>query len=137
MGGIREMRVLLVDDHPVVRHALCALFADEPDIEIVGEAADGQGAIALTHQLHPDLVLMDVSLPGMDGIRATRAIHATLPATCVIGHSTFARDRRAEAMRDAGAMDYVPKGAPGGELLLVMRACHARLCEDRPRLFVA
>jgi DNA-binding NarL/FixJ family response regulator len=131
------MRVLLVDDYPIVRHALRTMLEGEPDIEIVGEAADGPGAIAFTHQLHPDVVLMDVSLPGMDGIQATRAIHAALPTTCVIGYSTFTRGARAEAMRDAGAMDYVPKDAPSEELLLVMRACYARLCEDRPRLLAA
>ena len=128
------MRVLLVDDHPSVRHALWTLLEPEPDIDIVGEAATGRGAIALTHQLRPDVVLMAVSLPGLDGIQATRAIHAARPATCVIGHSTFARDPRAEAMRDAGAMDYVPKGAPGAELLLVMRGCYAHMREDLPRL---
>jgi DNA-binding NarL/FixJ family response regulator len=131
------MRVLLVDDHPIVRHALRTMLEREPDIEIVGEAADGRGAIQLTHTLQPDVVLMDVSLPGLEGIQATRAIHAALPATCVIGHSTFVRDQAAEAMRDAGAMDYVPKGAPDDELLLVMRGCHARLCEERPRLLAA
>jgi DNA-binding NarL/FixJ family response regulator len=131
------MRVLLVDDHPLVRHALGRVLAIEPDIDIVGEAANGQQAIALTYQLHPDVVLMDVSMPVLDGIQATRAIHGALPATCVIGLSTFPPDQRAEAIRDAGAKDYVSKGAPVNELLLVMRAWYARLHEDLPRLAAA
>ena len=126
------MRVLLVDDHPLVRHALGRVLAIEPDIDIVGEAANGQQAIALTYQLHPDVVLMDVSMPVLDGIQATRAIHAEMPGVVVIGLSMFLHDQQVAAMRAAGARDYVAKSAPPEDLLGVMRACYARLHEERP-----
>jgi two-component system, NarL family, invasion response regulator UvrY len=119
------MRVVVADDNAILRQAVGALFAQEPDIEIVGEAPDGEEAIALTKHLHPDIVIMDVNMPRVDGIQATRAIHVLFPDTCVIGHSACAQESMAEEMRDAGARDYVPKGAPE-QLLLVMRACYAR-----------
>ena len=126
------MRVLLVDDHRIVRESLAMLLEAEPDMEIVGYASTGREGIALVRQLHPDVVLMDITMPEMDGIEATRRIRAEAPATCIIGLSMAARDEQAEAMRDAGAMDYVPKTAPATELLVVMRGCYARLREDRP-----
>ncbi len=126
------VRVLVVDDHSIVRQALAAMLAQEADIEIVGDAANGQEAVALTRQHSPDVVLMDINMPVLNGIEATRAIHAESPATCIIGLSMFERDELAEAMRDAGAMDYVTKSVPPDEMLVVMRGCYARLREDRP-----
>jgi DNA-binding NarL/FixJ family response regulator len=124
------MRVLLVDDHTMVRRSLRMLLQCEPDIEIAGEAANGTQAIALTRQLQPDVVLMDITMPAMNGIEATRAIHAEFPLVCVIGLSMHTRDEQAEVMRDAGAMGYVPKTADPEELLGVMRGCYARLRDD-------
>ena len=126
------MRVLLVDDHASVRRALRTLLQLEPDIDVVGEAANGQMAVDLTRHLQPDVVLMDITMPTMNGIEATRAIHAEFPRVCVIGLSVHDRDKLAELMRDAGAMDYVAKSAPPEELLVVMRGCYARLREDLP-----
>jgi len=103
------------------------LLQGEPDIQLVGEAADGREAIKLTRRLRPDLILMDVTMPIMTGIEATRVIHAEMPAVCVIGLSTFLHDQQAEAMRDAGAMDSVTKSAPPEELLVVLRACYMRI----------
>jgi DNA-binding NarL/FixJ family response regulator len=125
------MRVLLVDDHTVMRQAL-RLLLEEPDIEIVGEASNGREAVAFTRHLQPDVVLMDVSMPTMNGIEATRAIHAEWPQICIIGLSIHGEEAQAEAMRDAGAMDYVTKSALHEELLLVMRGCYARLRDDLP-----
>ncbi len=124
------MRVLLVDDHTVVRHGLRLLLEQERDVEIVGDAANGRHAVELARQLQPDLILMDVSMPEMDGIEATRIIHAEAPTICVIGLSMFQHDPHAEAMRDAGAMDYVPKTVQPAELLTVMRGCYARCREQ-------
>jgi DNA-binding NarL/FixJ family response regulator len=126
------MRVLLADDDTIVRQAICIMLQDEPDIEIVGEAANGREAVDLTRHLHPDIVLTDISMPEMNGIEATRVIHAESPATCVIGLSMFEQIEQAEAMRDAGAMDYVTKSAPPEELLAVMRGWHARMRVKRP-----
>ena len=126
------MRVLLVDDHTIVRQALHMMLRHEPDTEIVGEASNGREAVDLTRQLQPDVVLMDLTMPIMNGIQATRAIHAEFPGVCVIGLSMYDRDEQAEAMRDAGAMGYVTKAAAPAELLIAMRACYARLCEELP-----
>ena len=126
------MRVLLVDDHAIVRCSLRTLLHLEPDIEVVGEAANGQLAVDLTRHLQPDVVLMDITMPTMNGIEATRAIHAEFPHVGVIGLSMHERDELAEVLRDAGAMDYVSKGAEPEELLAVMRGCYARLRDDLP-----
>ena len=126
------MRVLLADDHTLLRQALCAMLGNEPDIEIAGEAANGQEAVNLTHQLQPDIVLMDIAMPVLDGIQATCAIHAAHPDVCVIGFSMYDRDLQAEAMRAAGAMDYATKSAAPDHLLAVLRVCYARLREELP-----
>jgi len=125
------MRVLLVDDHTVVRQAL-RLLLEAPDIEIAGEASNGREAVAFTRRLQPDVVLMDVTMPEMNGIDATRAIHAEWPQVCIIGLSIHGEDAQAEAMRDAGAMDYVIKSALHEELLVVVRGWYACLRDDLP-----
>jgi DNA-binding NarL/FixJ family response regulator len=124
------MRVLLVDDHTIVRQALYKLL-DAPDIEFAGEASNGREAITFTRHLQPDVILMDVSMPDMDGIEATRAIHAEWPQVCIIGLSIHDEDAQAEAMRAAGAMGYVTKTALQEKLLAVIRACYARMREER------
>ena len=79
VGLEKSVRVILVDDHMVMRQGLAGLLRAEPDIEIIGEASDGQSAIDLIRELRPNVVLMDISMPGMDGIQATRIIHSDLP----------------------------------------------------------
>lgn len=118
-----KIRVLVVDDHRVVRQGLANLLKAEPDIEIVGEAADGQTAVSLTRQLSPDVVTMDISMPGMNGIQATRLIHAECPAVQVIGLSMFEEAEQAKAMRDAGAADYLSKSEASESLVAAIRAC--------------
>jgi len=98
------------------------VLGGEPDIEIVGEASDGHSAIELARRLHPDVVTMDVGLPGINGIEATRAIHAELPEVSVIGLSMF--EDQGEAMREAGAVGYLIKtGASSNLLAAIRRAC--------------
>ena len=126
------MRVLLIDDHAFVRVAL-GMLLDEPDIEIAGEGSNGREAVDLTRHLQPDVVLMDVSMPDMDGVQATRAIHAEWPQVCIIGLSIHEEDAQAAAMLAAGAMGYVSKTAPQEQLLAVMRACHARRDSPPPQ----
>ena len=125
------MRVLLVDDHTIVRQALYKLL-DAPDIEFAGEASNGREAITFTRHLQPDMVLMDVAMPIMNGIEATRAIHAEWPQVCIIGLSIHAEDAQAEAMRDAGARAYLTKDVPIEVLLAAMRVCSARMREELP-----
>jgi len=119
----RPTRVLIVDDHTLVRRGFATLLAGEPDLSVVGEAADGQMAIALTRQLMPDVILMDISMPVLNGIEATRAIRAEFPTVRVIGLSMSEDPAQLEAMRDAGAAGYVSKSGPAEALLAAIRAC--------------
>ncbi len=119
--GDRRTRVLLADDHEVVREGLARLLKEEPDMEVVGEAADGQAAMDLTRQLLPDVVIMDINMPGMDGIEAARGIHAEFPDVKIIGLSMFEKLERGAAMREAGAVDYLTKSGPPDALIVAIR----------------
>jgi PAS domain S-box-containing protein len=116
------IRVLLADDHAVMREGLARLLGEEPDIEIVGQAADGQEAVELAARLLPDIVLMDMSMPRLNGVEATRAIRNDNPDIRVIGLSMFEESDRAQALRDAGAVGYLTKSGPPRELLHAIRA---------------
>ena len=117
----RKIRVLLADDHAVVRQGIANLLADESDMEVIGEAADGQEVIELAARLLPDVVLMDVSMPKLSGVEATRAIHNRFPDTCIIGLSMFEDVEQAQAMRDAGAVDYLTKTGQANTLVNAIR----------------
>jgi signal transduction histidine kinase len=119
----RRIRVLLADDHLVVRQGLARLLKGEPDIEVVGEASDGVVAVELARRLLPDVVTMDISMPRMDGIEATRILHAELPGVSVIGLSMFEEAERAVAMRQAGAVNYLAKNGPADALIEAIRSC--------------
>jgi DNA-binding NarL/FixJ family response regulator len=107
----------------VMRQGLAGLLRAESDIEIVGEASDGQSAIDLVRELRPDVVLMDISMPGMDGIQATRIIHKELPGVLIIGLSMFQEGEQQAAMRAAGAVAYLTKTGPSEALIEAIRAC--------------
>jgi PAS domain S-box-containing protein len=119
----RKIRVLVVDDHTVVRQGMIRLLAAEPDIDVVGEAADGETAVALTRQLLPDVVTMDINMPGMNGVEATGLIHAECPRVRVIGLSVLEDARVGAAMREAGAVHFLTKHAPPDTLVAAIRAC--------------
>jgi PAS domain S-box-containing protein len=112
-----KARVLLVDDHTVIRQGLIKLLNDQPNIKIVGEAANGQEAIEQARKIKPDLILMDISMPVMDGIEATRKIKAEFPYVRVIGLSMYMDEQSAQSMRYAGAENYIVKTATPKELL--------------------
>jgi DNA-binding NarL/FixJ family response regulator len=118
----RKIRVLLVDDHVIVRQGLSRLLRGEADIEVVAEASDGQTAVDMVRQLLPDVVMMDIGMPGMDGIEATRIIHAEFQDVRVIGLSMFEEAQRAKAMREAGAAAYLTKSGPADALVAAIRA---------------
>lgn len=115
------IRVLLADDHKVLREGLARVLSQEPDIEILGEAADGEEAVEKATKLLPDVVLMDMSMPKIDGIEATRAIARKTPGIHVIGLSMFDDEERAQAMLEAGAVKYLTKSGASAELVNAIR----------------
>ena len=111
------MRIIITDDHALVRDGLRSMLEDEPGLEVVGEAANGREALELCRSLRPDLVLMDVRMPEMDGLEATRAIKQELPSTSVLMVTMHENpDYLLEAL-SAGAAGYVLKGASGDRLV--------------------
>ena len=115
------IRVLLVDDHPMVRQGLAAVLEDEPDLEVVGEASNGVDAISQVERLRPDVVLMDYSMPEMDGLEATRRITERWPEQRVIGLSMYEEQDRGRAMLEAGAGAYLSKTGDTNTLLATIR----------------
>ena len=111
------VRVLLVDDHPLLRKGIADLLREHGRIDVVGEAADGEQAIELALRTRPDVIVMDVSMPRMNGLEATKRITAHLPNTRVIGLSTHEYADMAQAMLAAGASEYLTK-AQSTEMLL-------------------
>jgi PAS domain S-box-containing protein len=118
----KDIRVLLVDDHQVMRQGLISLISGQPDIQVVGEAANGSEAIKMVRQLKPDVVLMDISMPEMDGIEATRRIKVDMPDVRVIGLSMFDDKHMASTMLEAGAETFVSKTASLAKLLKAIYA---------------
>ena len=120
MGGLR--RVLIADDHAVVREGLRAVVGSEPDLEVVGEAATGKEAVEQAAELRPDVVLMDIQMPGINGIEATRRVLDHDPRAGVVVLTMFEDDDSVASAMRAGARGYVLKGAPPSEILKVLRA---------------
>ena len=116
------IRVLVADDHPVFRRGMRAILGAEPDTELVGEATDGEEAVARTLHLRPDVILMDLNMPKVGGIEATRRILEASPDTAILMLTMFEDDKSIFAAMRAGAHGYVLKGADGAETL---RAIHA------------
>ncbi|MER3492588.1 MAG: DNA-binding response regulator [Mastigocladus sp. ERB_26_2] len=118
------IKVLLVDDQNLIRQGLKALLELEPDLEIVGEAENGETAITLIEQLHPDVVLMDIRMPIMDGVAATREIHKRFSNIQILVLTTFDNDEYVTAALQNGAMGYLLKDTPSEELAVAIRAVH-------------
>jgi DNA-binding NarL/FixJ family response regulator len=119
------IRVLVVDDHPVVRAGLRGMLAADPTIEVVGDAADGPGAVVEADRLLPDVVLMDLRLPGIDGAEATARILAAHPSIRVLVVTTYETDRDILRAVEAGAAGYLLKDTPMAELALAVRRAAA------------
>lgn len=119
------IRVILVDDHAVVRSGLAAFLLAFDEFELVGEAADGAEALALCERVHPDVVLMDLVMPRMDGATATRAIRERFPDIHVLALTSFKEDNLVQDALKAGAIGYLLKNISADELANAIRAAHA------------
>ena len=122
MAADGEIRVLLCDDHAVVREGLARLLESTDGIEVVGTAADGAEGVAATIALRPDVVLMDLAMPNVDGVAATRRIVAEAPETRVVVLTSFSDNRRIHDALDAGARGYLLKDAEASEVVRAIRA---------------
>ncbi len=120
-GRKDKIRVVLVDDHIVMRKGIAGLIDGEPDLEVVGEASDGASAVKLVREIRPDVVLMDLSMPGMNGIEATQIIHTRHPEVRIIGLSMFEEKEKAAEMLQAGAAEYLTKSGPADDLIQAIR----------------
>jgi DNA-binding NarL/FixJ family response regulator len=131
------IRVLLADDHRLVRAGLAGLLGTAADIEVVGEAADGQQAVELSLSMAPDVILMDLSMPVLDGIQATRLILDRHPDTRVIALTSFADKEKVSDMLASGAVGYLLKDSEPAELLAAVRSASAGGAPLDPRVAIA
>lgn len=118
-----RIRVVIADDHPVMRNGLSEIISKQDDMEILGQAADGEEVVRITLQVKPDVVLMDVIMPVLDGIAATRKIVSERPETCIIGLTMYEDPSVDNEMRLAGASQCLTKSCPTEVLLSAIRNC--------------
>ena len=118
------IRVLVADDHAIVRKGICALLATESGIEVVAEACDGRDAIAQTEKVDPDVILMDLVMPGMDGLEATRRLTSCQPKARILVLTSFHDDDKVFPAIKAGAMGYLLKDSGPAELVQAIRQVH-------------
>lgn len=119
------IRIMVVDDHPVVREGLVAILEDEPDFEIAGATGSAEDALAMAAQARPDVILLDLELPGMSGVEAIPRLAAAVPHARVLVLSAYDTDERVLGAVKAGARGYLLKGATAGEIAQAIRAVHA------------
>jgi len=120
-----KIRILIADDHAVVREGTRRILEQEPDMEVVGEAGDGEEAVNLATSLKPDVVIMDISMPKMDGIEATRLIKAACPSITVLALSAYDDDQFVFSLLEAGAAGYLLKSVRSRELVDAIRAVYS------------
>jgi DNA-binding NarL/FixJ family response regulator len=127
------IRIVLADDHSVVRQGLRLFLKFDPELEVVGEASDGAEALQLAHELHPDVVLMDLLMPGMDGITATAAIRREVPDTEVLALTSVLEDALVVGAVRAGAIGYLLKDTEGEALCQAIKAAAAGQVQLTPK----
>ncbi|MGO2520571.1 MAG: response regulator [Microbacterium sp.] len=127
MSDVEQIRLVIADDQAMLRGALAALLELEDDLTVVGVAGDGEAAVEVVAQTAPDVCLMDIQMPGMDGIAATQAVRAANENTRVLIVTTFARPGYLRAALDAGASGFVVKDAPVEQLADAVRRVHSGL----------
>jgi NarL family two-component system response regulator LiaR len=118
-------RILIADDHPLLREALCQVFSSQKDMEIVGQAGNGEEAIDLASQLKPDIVIMDIMMPKFDGLEASRQIKKIAPNTAILILTAYDDDNYVLGLLEAGATGYLMKSAKGQDLVEAVRAVRA------------
>ncbi|KAB8190399.1 response regulator [Nonomuraea phyllanthi] len=128
------IKILLVDDHELVRRGFRLMLDAQPDLGVVGEAGDGAQAVELSRRLRPDVVVMDLHMPGLDGVRATELITAELPEVRVLALSTFDLDENVVSALRAGAGGFLPKDVSPEELIEGVRVVHRGESAVAPRL---
>jgi DNA-binding NarL/FixJ family response regulator len=129
------IRILIADDHEVIRFGLRMLLGAEPDITVIGEAVDGRAAVAMVATDPPDIVLMDLSMPVLDGVSATREIVTIAPSVQVLVVTADARDSTVREAFDAGASGYVLKDSSPETLLDAIRSVFGRQSPMSPKVF--
>src|SRR5499426_3179701 len=145
MKKAKGIRVLCVDDHPIVREGIAAMIESQDDVVSVGEAADGKAAIEQYRKLKPDVVVMDLRMPGLGGLEATTQIRREFPTARIIVLTTYEGDEDIHRALDAGARGYLLKDSVRRELLRSIREVHSgqrhisaiaatRLAEHTPRM---
>lgn len=120
----KEISVLIVDDHEMVREGLAAMLKAAPDLALVGQVSDGDYAVTFCADTCPDVVLMDLEMPRMDGVTATRKIRERCPQTQVIALTSFSEDERIQAALDAGVIGYLLKNIPARQMADAIRNAH-------------
>jgi DNA-binding NarL/FixJ family response regulator len=116
------IRIVVVDDHPVVREGLVALLEDEPDFQVEGSVGSAESALELAKELHPDVMMLDLEMPGIDGVAAIPAVLQASPTTGILIFSAYDTDERVFGAIRAGARGYLLKGAGGMEITQAVRA---------------
>jgi DNA-binding NarL/FixJ family response regulator len=121
---MEKIKVLLAEDHVVVRESIKQLLQKEPDLEVVGEAGDGEQAIQMVNRHHPDVVVLDVAMPKVNGIEATKQIKQIRPSTAILILTAYDYDQYIFALLEAGAAGYLLKDVSGQELMNAVRSVH-------------
>ena len=125
MDKTERIKVMIVDDHPVVRSGLGSMLEAFDDLELVGEASSGEKALARCQDFTPDVILMDMVMPGMDGLETTRAVLDQYPSVKIVVLTSFAKDDMVQQALEAGATGYIMKETSIDELAAAIRAAHA------------
>jgi CheY-like chemotaxis protein len=118
---MKRIRVMLADDHLITRQGITSLLNEHSDMKVVGEAADGEEAVKMARELQPDVILMDISMPKMNGIESTKVIHSEFPHIRIIGLSMHAEAGTTRAMLDGGAVAFLSKSGHSDDLIAAIR----------------